>query len=156
MREVPTGTRPASHRRRDVSSRGTIRPPTTPPMKKGPRRRCSKRPVYKRRRRVALLVLLLLVVLVVVGLRVGGMGGERLDRVNTPVVGQAPEIVDEQTFADGEAAEKETAGEENTEEEAAEEEEPVVVVPDDPTLFLTVPRLSLVEHTVRNDDSEQA
>jgi sortase A len=125
-------------------------------MNKGLRRRCSKRPVYKRRRRVALLVLLLLIVLVVVGLRVGVTGGERLDRINTPVIGQAPEIVDEQTVGEGEAAEKETAGEENTEEEAAEEEEPVVVVPNDPTLFLTVPRLSLFEHTVRNDDSEQA
>jgi sortase A len=47
--------------------------------------------------------------------------------------------------------------EEAPEEEAAEEkEEPVAAAPDDPTLFLTVPRLGLQGHTVRNDDSEQA
>ena len=48
------------------------------------------------------------------------------------------------------------APEETTPSAAAdkEEAEPAVPVPDDPTLFLTVPRLGVYGHTVRNDSSE--
>jgi sortase A len=46
--------------------------------------------------------------------------------------------------------------EEPVEEEPAEEEPRGPVVPEDPTLYLTVPKLGLYGHTVRNDDSEVA
>src|SRR5215204_3606909 len=75
MRKVPTGPRPASHRRRNASSRGTIRPRSALPINKGRRVRCSNQPLYRRRRRLALLVLvLLLVLLLVVVLAVGSLG----------------------------------------------------------------------------------
>src|SRR3712207_9487603 len=94
MRKVPTGTRPASHRRRNASSRGTIRPLGVLPTKKGRRVRCSNRPLYRRRRRMALLVLvlLLLMVLAAVALGVGGMGDERPGQVDAPAFEKASEI----------------------------------------------------------------
>jgi sortase A len=118
-------------------------------MKKGRRVRCSKRPIYKRRRRVALLVLLVLLLagLAVGSLGIGGTDGERAEQVGAPAFEQAPEAVDES------GGDEEVASEEET---AEDKEEPVAAAPDDPTLFLTVPRLGLYGHTVKNDDSEQA
>jgi hypothetical protein len=48
--------------------------------------------------------------------------------------------------------------EQSSEEMAAEEEEAqrAAVVPNDPTLYLSVPRLGIYDHTVRNDDSKDA
>ncbi len=98
---------------------------------------------------MALLVLLvlLLAVLAVSSLRTGGMGGERPGQVDAPAFEEAPEAVDELVGDEEEAPEEEAA---------EEKEEPVAAAPDDPTLLLTVPRLGLHGHTVRNDDSEQA
>ena len=96
---------------------------------------------------VLLLVLLLVVVLAVGSLGVGGMGGERPGQVDAPDFEEASEEVDEPAGDEEEA---------NEEESSEEKEEPVPAVPDDPTLFLTVPKLGLYNHTVRNDDSEQA
>ena len=97
---------------------------------------------------MALLVLLVLLVavLVVGSLGIGGTSGERAGQVDAPAFEQAPEAVDESV------GDEEEASEEVTE----DKEEPVAAAPDDPTLFLTVPRLGLYDHTVRNDDSEQA
>src|SRR5215211_9325241 len=75
MRKVPTGTRPASHRRRNASSRGTIRPRSALPINKGRRVRCSNQPLYRRRRRLALLILVLLLVLLVLAVGSLGVGG---------------------------------------------------------------------------------
>lgn len=94
------------------------------------------------------LVLLLLMVLAAVALGVGGMGDERPGQVDAPAFEKASEEMDESAGDEGEASEEE----ESTE----EKEEPVAAAPDDPTLFLTVPKLGLYSHTVRNDDSEQA
>jgi sortase A len=47
-------------------------------------------------------------------------------------------------------------GQEGAEDTATEEGETGSAVPDDPTLYLTVPRLGIQGHTVRNDDSEEA
>src|SRR5919112_6464903 len=101
MRKVPTGTRPASHRRGNASSRGTIRPRSALPLNKGRRVRCSNQPLYRRRRRMALLVLVLLLVLLLVvvlavgSLGVGGMGDERPGQVDAPTFEEAVEEVDE-------------------------------------------------------------
>ena len=106
---------------------------------------------------VLLLVLLLVVVLAVGSLGVGGMGDERPGQVDAPTFEEAVEEVDESAGDEEKATEEESSDEESPEEEATEEkEEPVPAVPDDPTLFLTVPKLGLYNHTVRNDDSEQA
>jgi LPXTG-site transpeptidase (sortase) family protein len=59
----------------------------------------------------------------------------------SPVEQEASEVIAEDTVA---------------EEDATEEEEAGTAAPDDPTLYLTVPRLGLYGHTVRNDDSEAA
>jgi sortase A len=98
------------------------------------------------------LVLLLLVVFAAGSLGVvWGMGGERAGQVDAPTFEEASEEVDESAGDEGEAP-----GEVTAEEATEEKEEPVAAAPDDPTLFLTVPKLGLHEHTVRNDDSEQA
>src|SRR5919112_26351 len=121
--------------------------------------RYSRQPVFKRRRRVACLVLVLLLLLAVGALLFLGnpdwMDSEPLERVVSPVAGEAPEVIAEDPTAEKEAAKGKASEEEASGEEAAEEEESVVV-PDDPTLYLTVPRLGLYAHTVRNDDSEAA
>ena len=67
------------------------------------------------------------------------------EQVETP---PAEEETSAQTAEDTKAAEDQAARE--------EEERKAAAVPDDPTLFLTVPRLGLYGHTVRNDDSEAA
>ena len=98
------------------------------------------------------LVLLLVVVLAVGSLGVGGMGDERPGQVDAPTFEEAVEEVDESAGDEEGATEKESPEGGATE----EKEEPVPAAPDDPTLFLTVPKLGLYNHTVRNDDSEQA
>jgi sortase A len=93
---------------------------------------------------VLLLVLLLVVVLAVGSLGVGGMGDERPGQVDAPAFEEAVEEVDEPAGDEEEAPEEESSEEKSPEEEATEEkEEPVPAAPDDPTLFLTVPKLGL-------------
>jgi hypothetical protein len=64
--------------------------------------RYSNRPIYQRRRRLALLifVLFILIMLYVLGLRVGGTGGEQTEQVGAPVVEQTTEATDEQTVTE--------------------------------------------------------
>ena len=123
-------------------------------MEKQRREWDTKRPkyaVYRRRRRNALLILMLLAVSVLGGVGVylfsGGENDEPLEPVVTPTVEPAPEAIVEETAAERKAAE----------ERAAEEEaERAAAPPEDPTLFLTVPKLGIQGHTVRNDRSEAA
>jgi len=132
----------------------------TQPTKNKRRLRCSRRPIFKRRRRVAYLILVLLLVLVTAGglllflTSAGWTVSEPLERVVTPTVGQALET----TIAEDPTLEEEAGEEEPSIEEAkdTEEEEQSLAAPDDPTLYLTVPRLGLYDHTVRNDRSEAA
>jgi len=112
-------------------------------MEKQRRVRYSKRHVFKRRRRIGLLVFLLLTILTLGGLTVYLFSavleeGEPLERVHTPAVERAPVAISE-----GAAAERKAVLEE-------------AMAPEDPTLYLTVPRLGIHEHTVRNDRSEEA
>lgn len=109
--------------------------------------------VYRRRRRNALLFLVLLVVLVLGGLGAylffdgAGAQGSLEQTVVTPTVEPAPEAIVEETAAERKAAE----------ERAAEEEAERAAAPaEDPTLFLTVPKLGIQGHMVRNDRSEAA
>ncbi len=103
--------------------------------------------VFRRRRRIALLVLVLLALLIVSSFGLYLFSGtseetseEQPEQAETPAVEEVPE-------------------EPTTEEEAATEEEegwPALPAPNDPTLYLTVPKLGLYDHTVRNDASEPA
>ena len=99
---------------------------------------------FRKRRRITVFVFLLLATLIV-----GSLGtyllsntseeasNEPAEQPSTPTVGQPS---------------RDTA----TEKKASQEEEASQAVPDDPTLYLTVPRLGIYDHTVRNDRSEQA
>src|SRR5215216_5375495 len=86
--------------------------------------------VFRRRRRIALLVLTLLAALIVAILGLYLLSGTSEETIDEPA--------------------------EQVETPPAEEEPRGPVVPEDPTLYLTVPKLGLYGHTVRNDDSEVA
>ncbi|HKZ27464.1 MAG TPA: class E sortase [Rubrobacteraceae bacterium] len=105
--------------------------------------------VFRRRRRVALLIFLLLATLILGSLGLYLLSGtteetvdETAEQVETPPAEEEPRET---------ATEEEPVGEEPVEEEAR-----APAVPEDPTLYLTVPKLGLYGHTVRNDDSEVA
>ena len=119
-------------------------------MEKQRRVKYSKRPVFKKRRRRTFFVFLLAALLALGGLKAASLfsatAEEPLEQVVTPTVDQAPEPIDEGKVAEAKAAK----------EKAAREEEEAANAPDDPTLFLTVPRLGIYHHTVRNDGSEAA
>ncbi len=125
----------------------------TPLTKKRRWVRYSRRPVFKKRRRVACLILGLLLLVAVGGLlffsNPDWIGRQQVQRVVSPAASEVPETAEEEAV-EGKAAEGGTLGEE------AAEGEDGTSVPDDPTLHLTVPRLGLYGHTVRNDDSEEA
>ncbi len=102
--------------------------------------------VFKRRPRIGLFVLVLLTLLVLCGLGswlcagiFEGTGDESSEQSDTSAVEQAPP---ESTI---------------DQEKPIEEKEPeTAAAPDDPTLYLTVPRLGIYGDTVRNDRSEDA
>jgi len=115
--------------------------------------RYSRRPIFKRRRRLACLVLGLLLLMAAGVLLLFNnpdwIGSQPVQKILSPATGEAPERMKEQ------AVEREPSEGESSSEEATKGEEDTPV-PDDPTLHLTVPRLGLYGHTVRNDDSEDA
>jgi sortase A len=105
--------------------------------------------VFRRRRRVALLIFLLLATLIL-----GSLGLYLLSGTTEETVDETAEQVE---APPAEEEPRETATEEEpVEEEPVEEEPRAPAVPEDPTLYLTVPKLGLYGHTVRNDDSEVA
>jgi sortase A len=118
--------------------------------------------VFRRRRRNALLfVALFVLALISFGAYLFSGGYEEaseapVEEVETPVVEGAPE----EPSAEEEAAEQQAAAEQRAAEEQAareaEAERRATAVPEDTTLYLTVPRLNLYNHIVRNDNSEQA
>jgi sortase A len=104
--------------------------------------------VFRRRRRVALLIFLLLATLIL-----GSLGLYFLSDTTEETVDETAEQVEAPPAEEP----RETATEEEpVEEEPVEEEPRAPAVPEDPTLYLTVPKLGLYGHTVRNDDSEVA
>ncbi len=114
--------------------------------------------VFKKRRRIGLIVLTLLAILFVVSLGAYFFSGTPTEEVSEvpPEEVETPAPVEEEEEA---PTQEELAAEQKAAEERAaaeEEERRAAVVPDDPTLFLTVPRLGLYGHTVRNEDSEAA
>jgi LPXTG-site transpeptidase (sortase) family protein len=128
-----------------------------------------KRPIFRRRRRRGFFVLSALAVLLLVALGATSFSGEPLTsvsggpvaRVDAPAVADPPEpVADPEAQAEREAARKEAAEERAAAEKAAaeeeKEEEATPPAPEDPMMYLTVPRLGIYGHTVRNDDSQWA
>jgi sortase A len=101
--------------------------------------------VFKRRSRIKLYILVLLVLLVL------GLGAYLFSGIFEGTSDEPPEQIDTPA-PEQEETEDTVDREKGTEEEATE----AVAVPDDPTLYLTVPRLGIYHHTVRNDRSEEA
>ncbi|AHY46913.1 sortase [Rubrobacter radiotolerans] len=108
-------------------------------LRENPRRRrlrVSREPVYQRRRRAALLAALaglaLVLMLLAVGLpgTGGGSGAAPVSKVEPPLLSTAPVV---------------PGGEQVS-----------IEPPEDKTLYLTVPKLGLYGHTVRNDGSAEA
>ncbi len=128
------------------------------------RRAPGNKRVFRKRRRVGFYAFFALVLVVLAGLGMvslfgnplSGTSGGPVQRVDAPVVADAPEAVADNR-AEEERSEREAAEKRAAEERAAAEREPAAPPPpEDPTLYLTVPRLGVYGHTVRNDDSEQA
>jgi sortase A len=135
--------------------------------------------IFKRRRRKGFSVLLVLMALFLVGFSATWLFGEgrsdadgaKVARVDAPAVANSPEpVADLQAQAEQEAAreaaereaarkkaaEERAAAEREAEKKAAKEETAALPPPTDPTLYLTVPKLGVYGHTVRNDDSQWA
>ena len=101
--------------------------------------------VFRRRRRIALLIFILLAALIL-----SSVGLYLLSGTSEEAVNETAEQVETPP------ADEEPIDEEPVDEKPAEEEPRGPAVPADPTLYLTVPKLGLYGHTVRNDDSEVA
>jgi len=102
-------------------------------------RRVVRRRTFKKRRRTGLFVFLGLIVLTVgaaiffgTDLTSSRTDGESVGQVADPTVDGAPEIVSEEDAVEDEA-----------EESADEEDEPAPVAPEDPTMYLSVPKLGI-------------
>jgi sortase A len=110
--------------------------------------------VFRKRRRIGLLVLVILATLFALII-----GSYLFSDTMEDVSEAPPEEVETPVPVEEEASQEESAAEKKAAEERAaaeEEERKAAAVPDDPTLFLTVPKLGIYGHTVRNDDSEAA
>ena len=121
----------------------------------------TRRPSYatfRRRRRIGLLALALLAALFVIGLGsylFSGTPTEEVSEAPPPEEqAEAPDRAEEEAKQEEESAAEKKAAEERA--AAEEEERQATAVPDDPTLFLTVPKLGIYGHTVRNEDTEAA
>ncbi|MDP9479743.1 MAG: class E sortase [Actinomycetota bacterium] len=131
--------------------------------------------VFRRRRRRDLFAACALVVLLLTTLGAASVsgdpatdiGGGPVARADAPVVAGAPDPVADQKAQAGREADRNEVGEEQATEErgaaaekaAGEEKKRRVATPpapEDPTMYLTVPRLGIYGHTVRNDDSRWA
>jgi sortase A len=117
---------------------------------------------YRKRRQQAGLILLLSLAIIVLGVTSlfrtdpsqGTSGTPLVDRVEVPMVSEAPEAVSEPA-----AEEKEVAEQEDSQSDAAteeEDEEPVVPVPETNDLWMTIPKLGLYDNYVANSDAESA
>jgi sortase A len=134
------------------------RPPRRRPAKKQRRVRFSQRPVYKRRRRTALLLVLVLLATLVYTSERADIG--QVEQVIAPTSEQAPELVTKEMVTEEEAGEEEEAADEekaaNGEEVPEEDEVEEAAAPEDPTLYLSIPKLGMRRDIVRNENSEYA
>ncbi|MDQ4105898.1 MAG: hypothetical protein M3157_01815, partial [Actinomycetota bacterium] len=126
----------------------------------------SKRPLYRRRRRLTLLALCAPLVLVALWVFISPSSEEAstevvvgpVAKVSTPAISKAPEMIADLEARKQPAYEGMTSGRRASADSSKEKpgKQTAPPPPDDPTLYLTVPRLELYGHTVRNDDSQWA
>ncbi|MGB3683612.1 MAG: class E sortase [Rubrobacteraceae bacterium] len=129
----------------------------------------SKKPVYRRRQRFALLALCTPLVLLASWFLISSffdkapakVAAGPVARVSTPEIQKAPEMLADLELRKQPAYEGETSGQRSANREAPEEKasgakQGAPAPPEDPTLYMTVPKLDLYDHTVRNDASEWA
>ena len=157
-----------------TKKQGSRRPTGRHPGTKGTlgRTRVSR----KRRNKLGFSLFCALVVLALAGLGAAYLSGsypstateEPVATVDGPVPAEAPEPVKDtraraERAAEQEAAEERRAAEERKARWVAEErrereeaERAAAAAPEDPTTYLTVPKLGVYGHTVRNDSSEEA
>lgn len=123
------------------------------------KRTYSNRRIFRRRRRRAFLTIGALAALVLVTLAASLLYAEpfstasdtTIARVEVPTISDTPEpVVNPQAQAKEQSAQQEAA------EQAADEQAAAPPPPEDPTMYLTVPKLGIYGHTVRNDDSTAA
>jgi sortase A len=103
--------------------------------------------VYRRRRRISLFVLVLLAALVLGGLGAYLSASSPEEETDTDSSEQVVASVVEEEQQQPPPPEEEVA---------KKEDKRASPIPNDPTLYLTVPRLGIYRHTVRNDRSEAA
>lgn len=130
----------------------------------------SDKPLYRRRRRLALLALCGPLLLAALWFLLWPSSEEAsteaavgpIDRMSTPAVSKAPEMLADLQMRQQPAYEGKTSGQRTSAADGAQEKKPssegrgAPPPPEDPTLYLTVPKLGLYGHTVRNDDSQWA
>ncbi len=131
----------------------------------------------QRRKKLGFSLFCALVVLALAGLGAASLTSsfpsaateEPVATVDAPIPAEAPEPVENtraqeaEQEAEREAAEERKAAEEREARRVAEErrereeaQRAAAAAPEDPTTYLTVPRLGVYGHTVRNDSSEEA
>jgi sortase A len=108
-------------------------------------RRIVRRRTFKKRRRTGLIVFLGLVVLTIVALILFGTNlmssqtdGDSVGQVADPTVDGAPEVPSEEAAEDSDTDEGAT-----DDESASDEDEDAPIAPDDPTMYLDVPKLGI-------------
>lgn len=128
----------------------------------------SQKPLYRRRRRLALLALCVPLLLISAWFLASFFAESPTEvatgpvsRMSIPEIQKAPEILADLEFRKQPAYEGETNGQRSATreakgEKASGEKQGAPAPPEDPTLYMTVPRLGVYNHTVRNDDSEWA
>jgi sortase A len=111
-------------------------------------RRARRVQAQKRRRRTGLFVFVGLAILTLVALIFFGTNltlqsdnGVVVDRVTDPTVSGAPDAVKKEKASDEEQASEDQASEDQTTDEGSEE--PTPVAPDDPTMYLSIPKLGI-------------
>lgn len=129
----------------------------------------SKKTVYRRRRRLALLALCVPLLLAASWFLISLFSNETptevavgpVAKISTPTVQKAPQMLADlelrkQPAYEGKTNGQRAAGNDAPKEKASGEKQAAPAPPEDPTMYLTVPRLGLYDDTVRNDDSEWA
>lgn len=111
-------------------------------------RRARRVQAQKRRRRTGLFVFVGVAILTLVALIFFGTNltlqsdnGGVVDRVTDPTVSGAPDAVKKEKASDEDQASEDQASEDQTTDEGSEE--PTPVAPDDPTMYLSIPKLGI-------------
>jgi LPXTG-site transpeptidase (sortase) family protein len=120
--------------------------------------------VFRKRRKLGFSLFCALMVLALAGLGAASLSGsfpstateESVATVDAPTPAEAPEPVKDTRARAEQEAEQEAAEERRAAEEREGAQRAAAAAPEDPTTYLTVPKLGVYSHTVQNDSSEEA